>query len=299
MKKVLVTGATGFVGQRVCRDLVENYRVFGTCREYPPPTGVTPVYFEAESDPPEALVAEVGPDVLIHLLARSRGEACAEKSKLARRINTEVTLRLGAAARDRGIATIFTSTDLVFDGRRGDYTERSRPSATGVYARTKIEAEEALREVFAGCEDRLTVFRLALSYGWSDAKHPGPIGWIVHSLREGKPVTLFRDEFRNPLFVGDISRAATDAIEKGISGLYHLAGRDKMDRYTMGVLIAERFGLDAGLCLSGSVEDYTGAEPRSPDCSMRTEKFQRVFGWRPIGVEEGLSRMVKEREEDG
>jgi dTDP-4-dehydrorhamnose reductase len=296
MKRLLLTGATGFVGQRLCRDLGVRYKLLGThhgsFRETP---DVTPVFFEAENDSPEDLVAETEPDAIVHCLAISSAAECARDPERAHKVNVEVTARLAAAAKKHRIRMIFTSTDQVFDGKRGDYVEEDAPHPVGVYARTKVDAEKVLWRVFEGCEELLTIFRLALSYGWSDDAHPGPVGWILKNLERGEPVTLFRDEIRSPLYVGDISRAVADSIEFDRSGLYHLAGRDKMDRHTMGVLIADRFGFDRSLCLSRSVADHTGPEPRSPDCSMMSDRFEKVFGWRPVGVEEGLRRMEEER----
>lgn len=292
-QRVLIVGATGFVGLRLHRDLLDRFAVTATFRGTHPDTGgVEWIEFDADRDDPSALIKAAGPDAVVHLLAVSRTEACARDPETAGRINTRLTEALGRAAKNEGKRFIFTSTDQVFDGAKGSYSESDPPTPTGVYARTKVAAEESLGRVFSDSLENLTILRLALSYGHSDEKHPGPVGWIVNALRKNEPVQLFHDEIRSPLYVGDVSRAVNDIVLNGRSGLYHLGGSDSIDRHSFGVRIAEKLGLDPGLCLSRSVKDYPGPEPRSPNCSFNVSKFIRDFGWTPIGVEEGLERIL-------
>lgn len=295
--RVLLTGATGFIGRRALRDLARHYHVIATHHGgLDGSPHITPVVWEATKGAPEALLALFEPAAVIHLMALSRTEACSRDPERAVLLNLEVTQRLAQAAKFRGTRFIFTSTDLVFDGRKGGYTESDPASPVSTYARTKAEAERSLAAIFQDRPDLLTIFRLGLSYGWGDGGHTGPAGWILDNLKQGKPVDLFHDEFRSPLYQGDASRAILDAIAQGRAGLFHLGGAERMDRLTLGIKLAERFGLDKSLIRSRSVRNYPGPEPRSPDCSMSSEKFAATFGWRPCGVDEGLRRMEAEAE---
>lgn len=295
--RVLLTGATGFLGGRVLRDLAGNHQVFATHHGALEETAsyITPVRWEASKGAPEVLLALFEPDVVVHLMALTRTEACAKNPEKARLLNTEVTARLGQAACYRGVRMVFASTDLVFDGAKGNYTEKDEPRPTSTYAQTKREAEQALQQIFRDHPELLTIFRVGLSYGWGDSAHTGPIGWLFHNAESGQPTDLFTDEFRTPLFQGDASRAILEAIEHQHAGLFHLGGPDRVDRYTLGMRIAERFGLDTRLIRKKSIRDYQGPEPRAADCSMVSAKFIETFGWAPVGIEEGLERMREER----
>ncbi len=295
--RVLLTGATGFLGGRVLRDLAGNHQVFATHHGSLDETAsyVTPVPWEAGNGAPEVLLALFEPDVVVHLMALTRTEACAKNPERARILNTEVAARLGQAARFRKTRMIFASTDLVFDGTKGNYTETDEARPASTYARTKREAEQALQGIFHDRPELLTIFRIGLSYGWGDSAHTGPIGWLFHNTESGQPTDLFTDEFRTPLFQGDASRAILEAIEHGHSGLFHLGGADRVDRHALGMRIAERFGLDTGLIRKKSIRDYRGPEPRAADCSMISSRFAETFGWAPLGIEEGLARMWEER----
>lgn len=295
-RRVLVTGATGFIGGRFIRDLAGSDDVIATCRGLRSDWGsyVTPVTWEAAKGAPEVLLALFEPEVVVHLMAFSRTEACAQHPEKAYLLNTEVTERLAQAACYRGVRMIFTSTDLVFDGRKGNYVEDDAPNAMTTYARTKIEAEKSLINVFSQRPELLTLFRVGLCYGWGDESHRGPAGWVLDDLGTGRPVDLFEDEFRAPLYVGDASRALVESINNDHCGVYHLAGPERMDRATLGRKMAENFGLDANLIRPKSVREYPGPEPRSPDCSLNIAKFTQTFGWKPAGVDEGLAHMAGE-----
>ncbi len=295
-KRILLTGATGFLGQRILQDLAGRYEIIATHHGgMTDSSHVTAVHWEAMTGAPEELIASSKPEAIVHLMALSRTEVCAAHPEVAQHLNVEVTQCLAQAACLHQIPFFFTSTDLVFDGMKGNYIEVDTPNPTSTYSRTKWEAEQALQKIFADCSDLLTIFRIGLSYGWGDDKHSGPAGWILSALRKGKSVDLFQDEYRTPLYQGDASHAVADAIEQRISGLYHLGGPERLDRYTLGVRIALHFGLDTDRIHAHSVTNYTGLEPRSPDCSMVSAKFIATFGWAPMGVEEGLARMEGER----
>ena len=135
-QRVLVTGGTGFVGQPLLRTLAKPFQVTATYREkHPSAWGVDWVKVEAESGSPEDLVAKTEPDVIVHLLALSRTETCANQPDLAKKVNTDFTLELAEAARLRGVRFLFTSTDQVFDGTKGNYSEEDAPNPRGARMR--------------------------------------------------------------------------------------------------------------------------------------------------------------------
>lgn len=293
--RILVTGATGFLGRRLIKELAGTFQIAATHHSGLEPTeDIQPVYWEAASASPEALVALLMPDVVVHLLALARSDECSRQPALAQTLNVTVTERLADACNLQNIPLVFTSTDLVFDGTRGMYSEEDTPIAINTYARTKLEAEQRVQSILAGKPHLLTIFRIGLSYGWGDEAHPGPAGWVLDALRSGKPVQLFQDEFRTPIYQGDVCRAITDVIQQKISGLFHLAGPERLDRYTLGMRMAEKFGLDTSLIEARSVKEFQGPEPRSADCSLNITRFCNTFGWTPLDVAEGLDRMAGE-----
>jgi dTDP-4-dehydrorhamnose reductase len=276
----------------VLQDLADKHAIIATHHSgIDLPHGVNAVHWEAVKGAPEALLALCEPEAVVHLMALSRTEACSANPDLAQLLNVEVTRRLAQAAFYRKTRFVFTSTDLVFDGGKGDYTETDSPHPVNTYSRTKWEAEQVLNEIFQRRPNLLTIFRIGLSYGWSDGLHTGPVGWLFDTLKARKTVDLFQDEFRSPLYQGDVPRAIHDCLTQGYSGLYHLGGPEKVDRYSLGVKIVDYFNLDASLIHARSVKEYQGIEPRSPDCSMVIEKFVNTFGWQPVGLDEGLKMM--------
>jgi dTDP-4-dehydrorhamnose reductase len=250
------------------------------------------VAWDALHDSPSELLDSTRPDAIIHLMALSKADLCEKNPELADRINQEVTCELASLALSREIPFIFTSTDQVFDGRKGCYRESDLVSKTpSVYARTKIDAEKSLQNLFADYPQLLTIFRLALTYGRSKNLYEGPSGWLFRSLAHHQKVKLFTDEYRNPFFIGDFSRIMFDTLIRRVHGLFHIGGPERMSRYEMGIRTAQVLGYPTDLIEPVSIKDFPGSPPRSPDCSFDISSFCATFGWTPSSLEAGLEIM--------
>src|SRR5262249_25601370 len=155
----------------------------------------------------------------IHCAALSRSPACEAEPSLARRLNVDVTARLARLATE--IPFIFFSTDLVFDGRKGNYEEAAEVNPLSVYAETKVEAE---RVVLAN--PKHTVIRTSLNCGSSPSGDRGLDEQLCQAWRAGKVLRLFTDEFRCPIPAELTARGVWELAARKQTGLFHLAGSE-------------------------------------------------------------------------
>lgn len=221
------------------------------------------------------------PSLVLHCAALSRSPQCQANPDLARKLNVEVTTRLANLASD--IPFVFFSSDLVFDGCKGNYDETGPVNPLSVYAQTKVAAEQVVLS-----NPRHTVIRTSLNGGTSPTGDRGFNEQLRQAWKEGKTLTLFTDEFRCPISAAITARAVWELVGRNQPGLYHLAGSERLSRWQIGQLLAARWpGLNPRI-VPGSASDYPGA-PRSPDTSINCAKIQRLLSFPLPGLTDWLA----------
>ena len=183
------------------------------------------------------------------------------------------------------IPFFFISTDLVFDGRTGNYAETDSVNPLSVYAETKVAAE---RIVLAN--PRHTIIRTSLNGGVSPAGDRGFNEQLRLAFADGKKLNLFTDEFRNPIPARVTAQAVWELALQNRTGIYHVAGSEKLSRWEMGQLIAARWPNLNPKPEATSLTTYQGA-PRSPDTTLNCAKAQSLLSF-PLP---GLTQWLAER----
>ncbi len=212
------------------------------------------------------------PQLIVHCAALTKTQECQAKPAFTHRLNVEVTARLTELAAET--AFVFFSSDLVFDGLRGNYVESDTINPVGVYAETKAAAE---RIVLAN--PRHTVIRTSLNAGKSLTGERAFNEQIRLAFEAGKTLTLFTDEFRCPIPAAVTSRAVWELAGRGATGLFHVAGSERLSRWQIGQLLAARWPQLHPNIEPESLETYQGA-PRAPDTSLNCAKAQKLLSFR-------------------
>jgi dTDP-4-dehydrorhamnose reductase len=283
--RILVTGAGGFLGWNLLRTPWAGWMWTGAvCRNDPELPGVEKVHADLTApDAAARLLDRVRPDVVLHTAALASPEACEANPDASRRINVEAAARLADGCAARGIRLIFTSTDMVFDGRHPPYHEHSSRAPICVYGRHKAEAEDA---ILARCPDA-AVCRLPLLFGADGpASHNFLPAWIA-ALTGGKTVTAFTDEFRSPVAAAVAAQGLRRVVERQVRGVIHLGGRERWSRYEFGRLICDVWGADDTLLKAARQEEVTFAAPRPPDTTLDSSRAF-ALGYDPPSLREQL-----------
>ncbi|MEN9575174.1 MAG: hypothetical protein RL514_3029 [Verrucomicrobiota bacterium] len=226
------------------------------------------------------------PDAVIHCAAVADTPSCQRDPETARRVNVEATRCLAELAAD--IPLCFYSTDLVFDGQRGNYAETDAPNPLSVYAETKVAAEQVVL-----ANPRHTVLRLSLNFGQSPSGKRAFNEALRNDLAAGKNFSLFTDEFRCPTAALVTARATWELLAQRASGLFHLCGADKLSRWDIAQLLLLRWPALPGKLLPDTILNYRGA-PRPRDTSMDCAKVQRLLSFRLPGMAEVLAQHPQE-----
>ena len=220
------------------------------------------------------------PDLVLHCAAVSKVIACAADPPLAWRINVEVTRHLAELA--ESIPFVFISTDLVFDGRLGNYDESASPNPLSDYGETKAAAEAIVLN-----NPRHTVIRTSLNCGTSPTGNRAFNEEMALAWKAGRTLRLFTDEFRSPIPAEITARAIWEFARNGQVGLFHVAGADRLSRWDAGRIIAHLNPELNPRLIADTVRNFTGP-PRPRDTSLDCRKAAKALSFRLPGLREAL-----------
>lgn len=283
----LVTGASGSLGWVLASRLAATAETIAAYHSHAVrPEGTRGIKLNLE-DPRgiRGILDECRPGTIFHLAAITDPDRCERRPELALRINLTATGELAEWAGAAGAKMVFASTDLVFDGSKGNYSEVDEPAPLGVYGKTKLDAEKV---VLAACPDAV-VIRTSLLYGLD-----GPVGrtflsGVLKSLGRGRSMRLFEDQKRNPVLLEDLAGAMIDAVDIGLEGLFHVGGAEVVTRYEFGETVCEVFGFDKRLLVPIKMADFEYAAPRPLDSSLDIAKIKEASGFNPTPLARALA----------
>ncbi|MEW6504686.1 MAG: SDR family oxidoreductase [Chloroflexota bacterium] len=290
MMRILVTGASGLLGLNFALRYHTDHQVSGVVHRHPlrnPPFRQI-VADLSDSQLLEAVLEQTQPEVVLHCAALANLDECERNPQRAFQVNVELPEMLARCAVRDGFRLVHLSTDAVFDGQRGEYTEEDTPNPLSVYACTKWQAEQRVLET---CPQAL-VARVNF-YGWSLSGQRSLGEFFFYNLKEGRPVKGFTDVIFCPLEATQLADLLLRLVEKEAAGLFHVVSRECQSKYQFGVNLARRFGLDERLIEPVSVMEGGLVARRSPNLSLRTDKLRTALGEEPPGQAAALDRFYQ------
>lgn len=293
--RVLVTGASGYLGRYVAERFARSHEVTGTYGTVDAPiTGCELVRLDlSQPETLAELIRKVSPELIVHCAAIARPDMCEKNRELARVVNVEASESAARAANDVGARLFYISTDLVFDGENPPYTEKAAANPLSYYAEKKLEGERRVRAICS----KTTVLRLSLLYGWKKEGPPSFNDFIYENLKKGQRVKLFRDQNRSALYADDaaemIERLALIEGDAGaVDGIFHLAGPTSLSRLRFGEIFCDTFGFDRCLIEPIAMADMPSLIERPKDCSLDGSRLFKSLGFTPRSVAEAFRKML-------
>ncbi len=312
----LVFGASGFLGAHLVAAAVARSRAFATFAEPagPPVVGLcrTPELAPRFSQPRDlarwesldlsvegmldAALARLAPAQVIFAAALARVADCEREPARAELLNAIVPERLARACQERGTRLVHVSTDLVFGGEDpppGGFPESATPRPLSRYGHTKADGEMRVLAAHPGA----LVVRLPLLYGDSAGRGMGASDSLLAAVDRDERPPLFNDEFRTPLEVQNAARALLELLDAPASGILHVAGPERVSRFTLGLAVLDAMGLSPELARECVREarsaDFPGPAPRPRDVSLDARRARALLRTPLLGVREGLARALR------
>ncbi len=293
--KVLVTGANGLLGQHLIKVLLhKNYQVIATSRgESRLPFQPTDNYTYHEMDVANAMetfsvMSLEKPDVVVHAAAMTQVDDCELRPQQCEKINVQGTSQILTDAETFSSHFIFISTDFVFDGEKGNYSEEEDTKPISLYGFSKLQAESMVQTSTIP----FAIIRTCLVYGnLLKGTRSNIISWVKESLEQGKTIQVVSDQLRTPTYVEDLANGIALIIEKKATGIYHISGKDWLTPYDMAIKTANKFKLDISKIVKVDASTFKQPGRRPLKTGFVIEKARKELGYEPMSFDEGLNLM--------
>jgi dTDP-4-dehydrorhamnose reductase len=298
--KVLITGANGLLGQHLVKLLLEkNYQVFATGKgaarfsisqdqqQYQQHS-----YYEMDITDAQSVArvfAITQPEVVVHAAAMTQVDDCELNPGQCERTNVQGTAHVLTEAEIYSRHFIYISTDFVFDGEKGNYSEDDDLKPVSYYGFTKMQAEALVQTG----DMPWSIVRTCLVYGnVLQGTRSNIISWVRDSLQQGKRIRVVSDQYRTPTYVEDLAKGISLIIDRKAEGIFHISGKDLLTPYDMAVKTAELLQLDQSLIEKVDASSFTQPGKRPPRTGFNIEKARRELGYEPLSFNKGLGRML-------
>ena len=234
------------------------------------------------------LITSLRPAAVFHTAARTNVDQCELDMEQALKVNGTATGHIALGCAKVNAYLCYISTDYVFDGKKGNYSENDLPKPINQYGRSKLLGEQEV-----GClGDRWkwTICRSSMLYGAYKKRFNFAV-WVIEELNARNPINVVTDQSGSPTLADDLAEACIQLWCKDARGIYHVAGREAISRYEFALRICDAFGLERGLVNPVSTRELKLRAQRPGNASLDVSRAQKMLGRNMLDVREGLDRM--------
>lgn len=274
--KILVTGASSLPGYRMIREaLNKNYEVIALYNLHPIPLNnnkLLKIQLDIRDHlKVKELLERERPEVIIHMAALGDVDKCEKNRNLAWEVNVKATINIAKSASKTSSLIVYLSTDYVFDGERGGYSENTPPNPVDYYGLTKLMGEIACMAAGIDC----IVVRASSIYGFG----PGRVNFakfLSEKMSRNEPVRALVDQYTTPTQATLLAHAIMELIDKRLAGIFHIVG-ERMSRYEFALKVAEALNLDKFLVKQIKMDEMSWYAKRPRDSSLNCEATRKVL----------------------
>ena len=297
MKKIIVTGSNGLLGQKVTDLSIQDSEIELIATSVGPNRHNLKDGYRYEEldvldlDRLNELVARYQPDSIIHTAAMTNVDACEAERTKCYALNVQSVKNLVDVCQRRDIQLIHLSTDFIFDGEDGPYTEEAEPNPLSYYGETKLESELILKN--SSCH--WAILRTIIVYGIvNDMSRSNIVLWAKGALEKGEPIHVVNDQWRMPTLAEDLAACCLLAVKKNASGVFNVSGKDLMSILEIVERVADHYRLNKSLIKAISAESLNQAAKRPKKTGFILDKAIVELGYSPHSFEEGMALMDKQ-----
>lgn len=291
--RILITGSNGLLGQKLIAALRNDPSVelIATSRgEDRSPEKLGTRYRSMDITAPrtvDAIFDATKPQVVIHTAAMTNVDACELDPEACAVQNVQATEILIAAAKRYQSHFIFLSTDFIFDGLAGPYSEDDKPAPLSSYGHSKLSGERLVME--SGL-DHWAIARTIIVYGVAEGlSRSNVVLWAKSALEKGQPITVVDDQWRMPTLAEDLADGCIRIAKQNATGIFHLSGPDGMSILELVYRVGKFFDLDTSVVTPIKSDSLGQPAKRPPRTGFVLDKARKELGYAPHSFEQGLA----------
>jgi len=292
-KRILVIGSNGMLGQRITEFYNRSDKVELMCVSAEENSFIPEIQYKQldilQKDQVKQVILNFFPDVIINTAAFTNVDKSETERETAWKINVGGVENIALYSWTIDAHLIHFSTDYVFDGKNGPYTEDDKPNPIGYYGRTKLASENSIR--VSGT--RYTIVRSNVLYGPSKYGRPDFVKWVVNSLQNGEKIRIVTDQIGNPTYIDDLVDAVNKIVEFKKEGIFNIGGREMISRFDFTLRIAKYFSLNEKLIVPILTKELNQPAARPLKSGLITIKAETEISFKPHSIEETFSLMQK------
>jgi dTDP-4-dehydrorhamnose reductase len=296
-KRILITGSNGLLGQKLVELLRKqsNIDLIATARganRLPVTEGYTYASLDITvQEEVNTVFNQFKPEVVIHTAAMTNVDTCETDREGCDILNVSAVAYLIEACEKHGTYLCHLSTDFIFDGADGPYTEEGIANPISYYGESKLKAEKLLFDSTI----RWSIARTVLVYGIvPDMSRSNIVLWVKKSLEEGKTIQVVTDQFRTPTLAEDLAMGCWLLSKDEVEGIFNISGSDFLTPYEMAVMTADYYGLDKSLLQKADSSTFQQTAKRPARTGFVLDKAKKVLGYAPRTFQEGIALMAKQ-----
>lgn len=292
-RKILVFGSNGLLGQRLAEHYIEDLNTDLLCASIEEKSIIGNVQYLSADITERKIIGKIIKDFQPQFIINASAYTDVDKSEtekiLAQKINVDGVANIANYSSIVNSHLIHISSDYVFDGREGPYTEDDIPNPINYYGRTKLAGENAIKKY----DTRHTILRTNVLFGLGENVKSDFVKWLIEMLKNNKPVRIVDDQINNPTFVDDLVDAISRVVEYNKTGLFHVGGAEFLNRYEFALKIADFGGFDKSLITPVKTAMLNQPARRPLNSGLITLKAETELGYKPTPYEEIFIKIKK------
>ncbi len=287
---MLITGVSGLLGNNLAYYFKNKYEILGFYCSHPVSmAGIKTEKLDLlDKSSLKKIIQEFKPSVIIHCASLANVDRCENDPEIASKINVLSTKNIVEIIANKDTTLVYISSDSVYDGVLGNFSEIDSINPLNCYGRTKYEGElEVLKE------ENCIIFRTNF-FGWNiqDKKSIGE--WILDELKAGRQIKGFNDAYFSSIYTFELAKVIDIAIQNQLHGVYNCGSADSCSKYEFSLKIANRFSFESKSIVPSSIDDFPFKAKRGKNLSLNVSKLQKSLDYRLPTIDQSIDEFYKD-----